>query len=117
MNAAVVLLVLVAPAPMHKAAPAPAIKAGSYIMTWRGVDALTVFHADGFFACHWQGRWWHGRWAQEKGVLTVEEWPMDEPHLRISWTVKLSGPTAGELVGGSPWKLVPPAFGTTGGDA
>ena len=52
---AFVLLVLFAPAPMAKAAPPPpAIKSGSYVMTWRGVDAETIFHPDGFYACQYQ---------------------------------------------------------------
>jgi hypothetical protein len=114
---AVVLLALLAPAPIAKAPTTPAIKCGAYVMTWRGVEAPTVFHSDGFYACHWQGRWWHGQWTQEKGQLRVEEWPMDDPSARTKWTIKLSGPMAGILDGGSAWKLAPQAFGSGAGDA
>jgi len=106
-----VLLVLFAPAPMPKPAPpSPAIKSGSYVMTWKGVDAQTIFHHDGFYSCQWQGQWWHGNWRQEKGQMRVEEWPMNEPHRRYNWTIKLSGPLAGEMEGGA-WRLAPQSFG------
>ncbi len=114
---AVVLMLLFAPAPISRPAPPPpALKYGSYLMTWHGVDAPTVFHADGFYACQWHGRWWHGQWKMEKGQLVVEEWPMEEPHRRSTWTIKLTAPTAGQFTGGTKWKIVPQGFGH-GGDA
>jgi hypothetical protein len=112
---ALLLLTLAAPAPFAKPAPPPpAVKHGSYIMTWHGVTAPTWLHADGFYACQWHGRWWHGHWRQENGQIIVEEWPMEEPHRRSTWTIKLASPMSGQFPGGSPWKLAPQFFG---GDA
>jgi hypothetical protein len=84
----------------------PAIQPGAYVMTWHGVDAPVWFHADGFYACRWAGRWWHGRWSQVGGVLRVTEWVMDDPAVQIEWAVTLTGPRDGSI-GASPWRLAP----------
>lgn len=107
MNTALFLL-LFAPAPTlrpAKPAPPPAIVPASVVMTWSGVDCETHFHADGFYSCQWAGRWWHGRWSQAGGVLSVEEWPIDAPLHRATWRVRLRCPASGVLDGGSPWRL------------
>jgi hypothetical protein len=107
MTAAIILMLFAAPAPPAKPVPVPAIVPGVAVMTWRGLDAVTHFHDGGFYACHWQGRWWHGTWSQAAGVLTVEEWPLDNPDGRSSWEVRLSSPTAGTLGGDSAWAVRP----------
>lgn len=103
------LLVMLAPAPIVKAPATPTLQSGTYVMTWHGVDALTVFHADGFYACQWHGCWWHGQWKMDKGQLLVEEWPMNEPHRRSTWTIKLKCKMTGNFSGGTIWKVVPAA--------
>lgn len=108
MTVAVMLLCLLAPAPKDRPPPPPPVLVfGVYEMTWHGVEAYTVFHADSFYACRWHGRWWHGRWKMERGALLVEEWPMEEPHRRSTWTVKLKCPRTGAFAGGTPWKITP----------
>src|SRR5690349_3722756 len=103
---AAVVMVLLAPAPLKKPGPPPVVAAGSFVMTWRGVEATTHLCADGFYACHWQGRWWYGAWKCKDGLLTVEEYPDDDPKSVTKWSIKLSSPTTGVLNGDSPWKLV-----------
>ena len=110
---AVLLLIASAPAPfVRPAPPVPAIAVGEYVMDWRGTPAPTSFRADGTYACLWVGnRPWHGRGAQAKGVLAVEEWPAGNPGLRHAWTVRLACPASGVLDGSSPWRLAPQAGG------
>lgn len=109
MSVAMILLLALthAPAPRVKPPPPPpALVPAAVVMTWHGVDAYTVFHHDGFFACHWHGAWWHGHWSQERGTLKVEEWPMHEPQRRSTWAVRLTSPTEGHFPGGVPWRVV-----------
>ena len=95
---------LLAPAPKEAQ---PALVPGSYLMTWRGVTAPTMFHANGSYACYWHGAWWQGQWRQTKGVLSVEEWPAGNPdHVALRWSVKLSSPATGDL-GGTLWFVAP----------
>lgn len=109
---AMLLLVLSAPAPLPKPPPPlPAIRPGSWVMHWQGVDAPTAFHADGFYSCNWHGTWWHGQWMQEGGVLTVEEWPLDQPARRHRWAVRLRDGTTGTLSGVHAWRLRSPPAG------
>ncbi len=104
LSALLVPLAVSAPLLLRPPAPTKAIRPGSYIMTWRGTDALTHFHADGFFACHWQGSWWNGRWTQKGGVLSVEEWQIENGEARCSWMVRLASPTSGDM-NGTAWEL------------
>lgn len=103
-----------APAPYAKK-PAdsqpPAVKTGTYLMTWKGIDAPAYFHSDGFYACNWQGRWWHGQWRQDKGQLDVEEWPMDQPESRSRWKIDLKDMFNGKMLDGPAWKLRPMGAG------
>ena len=113
MHAAFLVLALAlpaAPVPFKKPPPpAPSLVPGKYVMVWQGVRCETCFHRDGFFACCWHGSWWHGRWKEEKGVVTVEEWPMDEPLRRSSWQIELACPKSGRLKTGErsfyPWSM------------
>lgn len=117
MTAAMILYLALAHAPAPKdrpPPPPPAVKAGTYVMRWHGIDAMTIFHADGFYACLWCGCWWHGSWACEKGRLRVEEWPLSNPASRCRWEVILKGPRDGAFPapgGGTPWKLTPTVSG------
>jgi hypothetical protein len=105
MNALVLVLVMLAPAPRVVEKPLPSMAHGTYVMTWKGIDATTHFHADGFFACYWQGRWWHGTWKQERGRVAVEEWPLDQPESKSKWTIILTDPKSGFMTEGPAWKI------------
>ena len=109
MTASMILLLALthAPSPKPKPPVVPAIVPASVTMTWLGTPAETHFHPDGFFACKWYGHWWNGQWSQKDGVLTVKEWPLSNPGLITTWTVKLKSPTEGNMGGGSSWLIVP----------
>jgi hypothetical protein len=109
MSAAVLLLLLAAPAPKPMPPKVPALAPSSVVMLWKGTEAETHYHADGHYTCLWVGKWWEGKWACKDGTLSVEEWPRDNPGNASKWSVQLATPTAGLLggEGGSPWSVRP----------
>lgn len=108
MLATLVLLALLAPAPKEKPMPPPpSVEVGGMTMTWHGTACETYFHAGGFFACRWHGSFWHGAWSCKDGVLSVTEWPMNQPECRSRWAVKLKCGTTGSMGNGAAWKIVP----------